>query len=324
MNIKFSRKLILWLGRLLMLLSFVYLGNAIRAQASGFHGIVFNAAAILSLAALVLFYFSQWIVGASIWRCLLHGGNVYISLRKSFIILGQAQIAKYLPGNVFQYVGRFALSARHAVPAAAVAGTTVIEIILCVVSSALMASPEIIIAPDSISKWMPAINRNIIFALMIAAVIIGIGILAGAIASGRARKWAVSQQAYLKPSRLIYGIGQFLFIFAVMGILTWLLAHMAFNTNSTLPWYRYAGRITFAWLIGFVAPGAPGGLGIREAITVKMFEDELGEGVALCIALTMRLCNIIGDLLVFLVAWLFAMKSEDNSKTQDTTLSISR
>ncbi len=324
MSIKFNKKLIHWFGRLLMFLSFIYLGNAIFKQASGFHGIVFSVGAAVSLVALILFYFSQWIVGANIWRCLLHGGGVHISLRQSFMILGQSQIAKYLPGNVFQYVGRFALGAKYEVPAAAVASTTFIEIILCVVSSTLMASLEIIIAPNSISKWLPAVNRNVIFVLLIAAVIIATGILFGAISSTRVRKLVVSQQAYLNPSRIIYGVGQFLFIFTVMGILTWLLVHMVFNANSTLPWYRYASRITLAWLIGFVVPGAPGGLGIREALTVKMFEDDMGEGVALCLALTMRLCNIIGDILVFLAAWLLAMKSKDNSKTQDTIFPISR
>jgi len=289
-----------------MLLSFVYLGRAIYTQASGFHGIVFSVGVIVALSTLLLFYFSQWIAGANIWRCLLHGGGVHISLRQSFVILGQSQIAKYLPGNVFQYVGRFALGTKYEIPATAVASATFIEIILCVVSSTLMASLETIIAPGLISKWLHAVNRNFISGLMIAAVIIAIGILFSAIFSSRWRKLVTSQQAYLNPFRLIYVIVQFLLIFSVMGILTWLLAHMIFNTNSTLPWYRYASKITLAWLISFVIPGAPGGLGIREALTVKLFEDELGEGIALCLALIMRMCNIAGDVLVFLAAWLLA------------------
>jgi len=319
MSLKFNKKLIHWLGRLLMLLSFIYLGRAIYTQVSGFHGIVFSAGAIVALAALVLFYFSQWIVAANIWRYLLHGGNVYISLRKSFMIVGQAQIAKYLPGNIFQYVGRLTLSYKYNIPTPVVANTIGIELIICVLSCLLLAAVEVMFVPEIINSWLPFVDRALITKLLAGMAFIAVCCMTGLIFSRRLREWFASRRSYIKPLRMLLCIGQFLAVFTTLGAFTWFIAHSVFGVSSGLPWYRYASRITLAWLIGFVVPGAPGGLGIREALTVKMFEDDLGEGVALCLALAMRLCNIAGDMLVFLAAWLLAMKFKENPKTQDTT-----
>lgn len=67
---------------------------------------------------------------------------------------------------------------------------------------------------------------------------------------------------------------------------------------------------SIAWLLGFVVPGAPGGVGIREAIlalllpTIMMVSKEL----VLAGALTYRVVTILGEALTYFWAKLFLKK----------------
>jgi hypothetical protein len=57
-----------------------------------------------------------------------------------------------------------------------------------------------------------------------------------------------------------------------------------------------------AWLAGFVTPGAPGGLGVREAILVMALEGTLGKGGALAAAALFRAATTLGDVALYLAA----------------------
>ena len=56
---------------------------------------------------------------------------------------------------------------------------------------------------------------------------------------------------------------------------------------------------TAAWFIGYITPGAPGGLGMREAALVVPLGPSLGEATALSVSAGLRCLTILGDLLLF-------------------------
>jgi len=64
------------------------------------------------------------------------------------------------------------------------------------------------------------------------------------------------------------------------------------------------GVFAIAWLAGFVVPGAPGGLGVREAILVAGLSPVYGEPTALALTVASRLCFIVGDGLAFVLGLL--------------------
>jgi len=56
---------------------------------------------------------------------------------------------------------------------------------------------------------------------------------------------------------------------------------------------------TTAWLLGFLLPGAPGGIGVREAVFLLLLSGIYGQGVAAAMAVVMRAISILGDLVAF-------------------------
>jgi uncharacterized membrane protein YbhN (UPF0104 family) len=58
-----------------------------------------------------------------------------------------------------------------------------------------------------------------------------------------------------------------------------------------------------AWLAGTVTPGAPGGLGVREAVLTASLGPIVGHGPAAAAALGLRGTTTAGDLLTALIGW---------------------
>jgi hypothetical protein len=57
------------------------------------------------------------------------------------------------------------------------------------------------------------------------------------------------------------------------------------------------GAYTFAWLVGFVVPFAPSGLGVREATLIALLAPAVGAAPATALTVGLRLANLAGDFL---------------------------
>lgn len=51
-----------------------------------------------------------------------------------------------------------------------------------------------------------------------------------------------------------------------------------------------------SWIIGFVVPGAPGGLGVKEAVLVILLTGIADESIVITVAMIHRLISVLGDL----------------------------
>jgi uncharacterized membrane protein YbhN (UPF0104 family) len=65
-----------------------------------------------------------------------------------------------------------------------------------------------------------------------------------------------------------------------------------------LPFAAWCGWLALAWVVGYVTPGAPGGLGLREAVLVLGLSPVVGDAEAMAVALAYRLVTIVADALL--------------------------
>jgi len=75
---------------------------------------------------------------------------------------------------------------------------------------------------------------------------------------------------------------------------------------ARLPLAPLAGLLAVAWVAGFVVPGAPAGLGVREAVLVAGLGHLTSPGVALALPLLLRLVTVLGDAAAFPLGALLA------------------
>ena len=95
----------------------------------------------------------------------------------------------------------------------------------------------------------------------------------------------------------------------MVGLALDLLAHNVFAANESQI-LLLTGAYAAAWVLGFIMPGAPGGLGVREAVLLAAFDPIYGSGVAVGLTLSPRLVTTLGDAALFLGG--LAMRPQPN------------
>jgi glycosyltransferase 2 family protein len=107
----------------------------------------------------------------------------------------------------------------------------------------------------------------------------------------------VKRPAHLLPAALWY-----LLFFLGMALLAWSLFTLLLGTVDlrTLPIVSAAFLIS--WLLGFVIPGAPGGIGVREGAFAALGSVFLAPDPLVIVAVLMRIVTLMGEALLFLLA----------------------
>jgi len=76
----------------------------------------------------------------------------------------------------------------------------------------------------------------------------------------------------------------------------------AFDLQLSLDWIHWLAAFALAWTVGLVVPGAPGGLGVFEAVLLLRLGGSLATAPLLGVALSYRLVVTLSDVLAALLA----------------------
>jgi len=63
--------------------------------------------------------------------------------------------------------------------------------------------------------------------------------------------------------------------------------------------FQVLSIFSLSWLAGFLTPGAPAGIGVREAVMIALMEGIIGTSNSLIISVLFRLVTITGDVMMF-------------------------
>jgi glycosyltransferase 2 family protein len=206
--------------------------------------------------------------GGFIWLSILRRLGVETQRRWAAVFF-QAQLAKYIPGTLWQYAGRATLARAQGIPARAVGVSVPIELAALALGAAAM-SPLLL-------GWWGALT---------------VGVLAIA-AAGVERLAARSPTVAAGARAWLY----YMCVWVPVGLGFWLTARaLVVVPAHDLP--VYVGAYAIAWLVGFVAVYAPGGLGVREAVLVALLRGRLGIADALAVAAVSRAVVTLVDLVL--------------------------
>jgi glycosyltransferase 2 family protein len=212
------------------------------------------------------------------WHLLLRGvGAETEDPRVAIHSFTASQLAKYIPGNVFHYVGRHLLLQRRGTPGRRIVTASGVEILLMVLCSLVVAATLWMLTttgsagggPPAPVGWLGLVLSAT--ALPLAAVLL--------------RRKGVVDGPLLGPMAL------YLAFFVLLGLVFAGTARLI-TPSPLLP---LAATGVAAWLAGFVTPGAPGGLGVREAALVLLGGSLLAPADLIAIGALFRGVTLLGD-----------------------------
>ena len=225
----------------------------------------------------------------------------------------QSNLYKYLPGNVFQYVGRNQLAADMDISHVDVACATVLDVLFCVFWTA-------VISVGLLGSRISGLISKYWFSLLIdgAAAIAIVAFIIFIISLKFKEKFkdyiSHYSKAFAKENRpmLLRGVFYYLIQNIVSAVMYFLCLWLIVPQADLSDLIALTGAFMFAWIIGFVTPGAPGGIGIREGVMLFVCGDNFSDRIVLFV-LVMRIGSVIADVAAFLIGKIYAGKKA-NSK----------
>lgn len=251
---------------------------------------------------LVVWVLSQAVAGLAWW--LLLGRAT--ALRRAMGVMLATQIGKYLPGNVGQFVGRAYLARRHGVALAASGASMTAEALLGIGAglglglAVLAADPG---AAADLGRFLPGPGPIAALAAAITGALALLLVFPDRIARllpADSRLRAVVPPPLPLPALLqaaaLHGL-----LIGLLGLGLWLAIPVF--AGQTVPLALAVAVIGIANVAGFLTPGAPGGLGVREAVIVAGLGPAIGADAATAVALALRAATVLGDVAICAMGW---------------------
>jgi len=198
-----------------------------------------------------------------------------ISFSRIFYIVSTSDMAKYLPGGIWHFVGRAGYYHAVDMPVAMITKAMIQEHLWFIVSAGLASSLFLTVGYGSV--W----------GLLIIPIWVLIIYLWG---------------RHVALSRIVMVV--------VVQFVMWLVTGFSFAIllpgMLSAPQLMIAtGAFTLSWLIGFLMIFAPGGIGVREVVLVAVLSPILLTTDSTVFAIIHRILWVIVEFLFALVAWLF-------------------
>ncbi len=297
-----KKKLARYAGTLLMLLAFVFIAYKISRYNIDF-SLLASPVTVLALLGLAVLW------GISVFSASFNYSWLLDTLTgkkagRALVVATycRSNLYKYLPGNVMHFVGRNQLAIDvDELTHAEVAFVTITENIFLILSAA-------IISLVSTFDYFISYFRQMVIPGYVFAIIGGLALVCAVLAVIFRKKLARWLRRYvdilkqLTPKtvlRLLFFCTLRLLALAVTYLCTLLLFGQAFSWDL-VP--QVLGLNVLSWLIGYITPGAPGGLGVREAIMLMFMGDAISESLLLTTTLMHRVICIVGDVFAYLFA----------------------
>lgn len=284
-----------WVGRALSVAALLFVASRLWGGVGTLASLPWKLDLLISAIVVVGAHLLAVGTHAVLWSSCLALVGTPRSTRWAFHVLARTNLAKYIPGNIFHYVGRASMASDDGISLRDLSRSVALETIVAAgVSVLLGASSVAMVVERSDVLWtggapLPGTATiGLTAALAACATVLLLRRLATPLATTRhslatlARATSSSLVGYLAT-----GVAGFWFA-SVIGA-------VRFDFGQAV---GFVSASALAWLLGFVVPGAPGGFGIREAVLMIYLQSTGVEAsVAALVSLALRLLSIVGDLL---------------------------
>jgi glycosyltransferase 2 family protein len=283
------RRLLQWA---VLVLALAFLFALVRTQSRALadhHWQISPAWAVISLLGLLL----TWTWEMATWRTILQslGGRLtYAQGARAWFL---SNIVRYIPGNVWQFLGMAELAAENGVPRLVTLSSIVLHQALSTAAGVVLAALYFALAGQG--EWFARL-RPFLWAVPLGLLLLQPRLLE------RVLNWALAR-AGRSPVVIALTWGQ-VWLLLMRYWLVWLglgLSYAALVRSLGPLAPQLVVHLVAVWAaaytIGYLSMLTPSGLGVREGAMVLLLAGLVAEPVAVVIALVARLWMVAGELL---------------------------
>jgi glycosyltransferase 2 family protein len=268
----------------------------------------------LALALAVTLAAHTW--AGWVWGWILQELNQPVQLPWAARVYLKTNIAKYLPGNVWHYYGRVSAAKEIGIPLGASTLSVLLEPMLMAASALFV----ILFGSQPLLMKVQGLLRNVSW-LSVTVLAIGLISIHPKILNplmSRLRRLrtkptvesltpeSASSQIRRYPLKPLLGEGLFL-ILRGTGFMCTLLAFGAIPLPQVALVFT---AFSVAWLMGLVVPGAPGGIGVFEAVALALLKGPFTPGIVLSVVALYRLISILAETIGAGSVWIYDRRSQ--------------
>ena len=300
-----NRKFINIIGNILVIISFAFIIHKIIAYQIDF-GKLFSISTLIMIAISIIIYALLVLFYANIFNKILSLlSDIETSKTDTVFTYSQANLYKYLPGNIFHYIGRNQIAVNQAASHGTVIATTIAEMLLIIFAAIITV---VIFAGQDALKWLLSngLFARVIFVL---AVIFLCCLIASVILYSANERIKERIEKYRRIANRIgfVNVVKFIIAYIIIFILNSVMfLTLLYSIGGELHINLLAsviGMYTLSWIIGFVTPGAPAGLGIREVIMTSLLTGIVSGDLVITAVVLYRVVTTLGDVGGFLMAY---------------------
>lgn len=220
-----------------------------------------------------------------------------LTFKDCYSIYNNTQLAKYIPGSIWQFVSRVSVLRSRNIPMKFIRDSMVAEHIWVVCSALVLGITGIIIF-DKDYMFLYKMDEYVqpkwlIGTIVLSAVCFAILLIASTTFSIKTKelyKWLST----LKPN--IRAIAVLILIWICLGSSFWLTVESV--SENSVGWSYCIALYSFSYAAGFVFPIAPAGIGVREGILVLGLPPEIGPDLAVFVSGFNRLLYIAAEVIL--------------------------
>jgi uncharacterized membrane protein YbhN (UPF0104 family) len=214
--------------------------------------------------------------------------------RDAFYAYNVSQLGKYIPGSIWQFVGRFEIYRRYGVESAQAFQIMILE-------NGLMLGTAVLIGLGAVPTLAVLATRAMPPQwLVLAAAAVLAGIALSLLHGGwRARLLAMAGMIWRHRDLVAILAGLFVAMWIVLG----LSALVLFSGYADIPALFMIALFAVSYVVGFAAVFAPAGIGVRDVVFTVGLTGIVDPEIAVLLTIGHRLIYILADVVCGLSAW---------------------
>ncbi len=286
---------------LALLLGGGFIAALLRAQWSALHAYTWHLSPgwfLLGFPPLAL----SWALEIGLWRICLRSLGGRLTYRQAGVIWFLSNFVRYIPGNVWQFIGMAALAAEEDVPAEATLTSVVVH-------QALSATSVVTLAAAYFA-WVG--HAEALRLALPLAVVIGVLFV---LVRPRWMEWGLNLALRLlhRPPLHVTLTTRQMALMIVGYWAAWVLAGLGFaavvRALTPVPWaltLHLTATFIIAYFIGYISLLTPSGLGVREGAMVWLLSSFLAAPIPMVASLMGRVWLTLGEVVgagIALVLW---------------------